>query len=265
MELSGRTVVVTGGASGIGAALAARAVAEGAAAVAIVDVREDAVTATAQRLGVAPVVADLASAQGVRAAVEAAESAVGHIDVWCSNAGVAVGGDLMVDDEGWQLSWDVNVMAGVRAARLLVPGWVERGEGVFISTVSASGLLNHILAAAYGVTKAAALSFAENLAMTHGLQGVRVLAVCPQGVRTPMLDTDPSGFLDHGAIQPEDVAEAVVRGLADDRRFLVLPHPEVAEMAGQRAENHDRWVAGMRRFRERVVSAFDGDPTDWTA
>lgn len=263
MQLTGRTVAITGAGSGIGAALARRVAREDPAGMALVDVDADAVMAVAEEVGGHSVVADLAGAEGVDAAVRGARQGVGHVEAWFSNAGVGLGGDLHADDGTWQLSWDVNVMAGVRAARHLVPAWVERGEGLFVSTVSASGLLNHILAAPYGATKAAALSFAENLAMSHGNDGVRVLAVCPQGVRTPMLASDPSHFLDADALTPEQVADVVVEAVADDRRFLVLPHPEVAEMAQQRAANHDRWVAGMRKFRARVLDESGADPADW--
>ena len=262
MQVQGRNVAVTGGASGIGAALVRRMAAAGARTVAVVDVDGDGARAVADEVDGCAVVADLSSGDGVAAAVTAAETEMGPIDVWCSNAGVGLGGDLTADDEVWDTSWRVNVMAGVRAARLLVPGWVERGGGAFVTTVSAAGLLNHVLAAPYAATKAAALSFAENLAMTHGDLGVEVVAVCPQGVRTPMLERDPSGFLLQEAITPEEVADATVEGL-EHGSFLVLPHPQVQDYALARAGDHDRWLAGMRRFRGKVVAHMDGDPADW--
>ncbi|MFP5307997.1 MAG: SDR family NAD(P)-dependent oxidoreductase [Actinomycetes bacterium] len=259
-----QVVVVTGGASGIGAALVRRFAAEGAAAVVVVDRDAAGAAGVADEVaatGVAAtaVVADLATAEGVAAAVADARAAHGRVDVWCSNAGIAVGGSAAeADDDGWQRSWDVNVMAGVRAARELVPEWLERGGGTFVSTVSASGLLNHLFAAPYGATKAAALSFAEHLAMTHGDDGVRVLAVCPQGVRTPMLEQDTTGFLDAGAIEPEDVAAAVVDALRSERQFLVLPHREVADHASLRGQDHDRWIGGMRKLRRGLLAHLAG-------
>jgi NAD(P)-dependent dehydrogenase (short-subunit alcohol dehydrogenase family) len=265
--VAGQVVVVTGGASGIGAALVRRFAFEGAAGVVVVD--RDAAGAEAVAAEVAAtqtpataVAADLSTAAGVAEAVADARAAHGRIDVWCSNAGVAVGGSAAeADDDGWQRSWDVNVMAGVRAARELVPEWLERGGGTFVSTVSAAGLLNHVFAAPYGATKAAALSFAEHLAMTHGDDGIRVLAVCPQGVRTPMLAEDTSGFLDAGAIEPEDVAAAVVDALRAERQFLVLPHREVADYAALRGADHDRWLGGMRKLRRTLVARLGADPT----
>lgn len=262
MELAGRTVVVTGGASGIGAAMVRRFAEEGPAGIVVVDRAADGARAVADEVGGHAVVADLSTVEGVEGAVAGAQEAVGDVDVWCSNAGVGLGGDVHAPEDVWDLSWNVNVLAGVRAARLLVDGWVERGGGAFVSTVSAAGLLNHLLAAPYGATKAAALSFAENLAMSHGDHGVEVVAVCPQGVRTPMLEGDPSGFLDADAITPEEVAQAALAGLRE-RRFLVLPHPEVAEYARLRADDHDRWVAGMRSLRRRVVADMGGEPGDW--
>jgi NAD(P)-dependent dehydrogenase (short-subunit alcohol dehydrogenase family) len=265
VELTGRHVVVTGAAGGIGAAIARAAAAEGAASVGIVDLDGARAEATAGALDgpdAYAVAADLSTSDGVRGAVEECQARTGGVDVWCSNAGIARGGDLTVTtDADWQASWDVNVMAGVRAARLLVPHWLERGEGAFVSTVSAAGLLNHLFAPSYGATKAAALSFAESLAIAYGDRGLQVRAVCPQGVRTAMLAEDPSGFLDAEALEPDDVARVVVDGLRDERAFLLLPHPEVAEYSANRGRDHDRWVGGMRKLRRQVVAALGRDPS----
>jgi NAD(P)-dependent dehydrogenase (short-subunit alcohol dehydrogenase family) len=167
---------------------------------------------------------------------------------------VGTGGGPEADDAAWELAWDVNVMAHVRAARALLPEWLERGEGRFVSTVSAAGLLTMIGAAPYSVTKHGALAFAEWLSLTYRHRGVRVHAVCPQGVRTSMLDsTGPAGdlVLRPTAIEPEDVAEAVLDGIAAER-FLILPHPEVLEFFQRKASDYDRWLAGMRRLQARV-------------
>jgi NAD(P)-dependent dehydrogenase (short-subunit alcohol dehydrogenase family) len=260
VELLDRHVVVTGGASGIGAALLRRFADEGPATLGVVDRDADGASAVVDELTDAGVDAyaitvDLGTDDGVEVAVADAQARTGGVDVWCSNAGVARGGDVDgTTDDDWQVSFDVNVLAGVRAARLLLPDWLARGEGYFVSTVSAAGLLNHVFAPAYAATKAAALSFAENLAIAYGDRGVRVSALCPQGVRTPMLADDPTGFLDAEALEPSDVAEVVVAGIRDER-FLLLPHPEVATYSANRGADHDRWVGGMRKLRRTIVAA----------
>lgn len=253
MELAGKVVVVTGGASGIGAAMCRRFAAEQPAGIVVADLQEDKAQVVADEVGGIAVGADLGTAEGVAGVVEAARTEHGRIDLYCSNAGVAFGGSAEASDADWNASWEVNVLAGVRAARLLVPEWQERGEGYFFTTVSAAGLLNHVFAAPYAATKAAALSFAEHLAIAYGDDGIRVSALCPQGVRTPMLETDRSGFLDPNAIEPEEVAEVAVEAIRDER-FLVLPHPEVAEYSARRGQDHDRWIGGMRRLRGKIAA-----------
>ena len=260
MELAGKVVVVTGGASGIGAAMCRRFAAEQPEVIVVADLQEDRAQRVADEVGGVAVGADLGTAEGVEHVVAASRAEHGRIDVYCSNAGVAFGGSAEASDADWYASWDVNVLAGVRAARLLVPEWQERGEGYFFTTVSAAGLLNHVFAAPYAATKAAALSFAEHLAMAYGDDGIRVSALCPQGVRTPMLQSDRTGFLDPDAIEPEEVAEVVVEAIRDER-FLVLPHPEVAEYSARRGQDHDRWLGGMRRLRGKIAAALaDGPP-----
>lgn len=253
MELAGKVVVVTGGASGIGAAMCRRFAAEQPAGIVVADLQEDKAQVVADEVGGIAVGADLGTAEGVAGVVEAARTEHGRVDLYCSNAGVAFGGSAEASDADWNASWEVNVLAGVRAARLLVPEWQERGEGYFFTTVSAAGLLNHVFAAPYAATKAAALSFAEHLAIAYGDDGIRVSALCPQGVRTPMLETDRSGFLDPNAIEPEEVAEVAVEAIRDER-FLVLPHPEVAEYSARRGQDHDRWIGGMRRLRGKIAA-----------
>ncbi|HEY3480768.1 MAG TPA: SDR family oxidoreductase [Streptomyces sp.] len=243
--LRGARVVVTGAGGGIGAALARRFAAEGARVV-VNDLNADAARAVADEIGAAVVPGDASEI------VPAARTALGGgIDVFCANAGVGTGGGPEADDAAWELAWDVNVMSHVRAARALLPEWLERGDGRFVSTVSAAGLLTMIGAAPYSVTKHGALAFAEWLALTYKHRGIHVHAVCPQGVRTAMLRS--SGIagdlvLAPNAIEPEDVAEAVLDGIAKDR-FLILPHPEVAEYYTARATDTDRWIGGMNRFQ----------------
>nr|WP_202881647.1 SDR family oxidoreductase [Pedococcus badiiscoriae] len=247
--MTGRGVVVTGAGRGIGAAYAKAFVAAGAKVV-VNDLDAAAAESAARELGAFAVPGDASSEAGVAALVAAARDQLGEIEVFCANAGVARGGTEAVDERAWDVSWNVNVMAHVRASRLLVPEWLERGRGTFVATVSAAGLLSIPGAAPYAVTKHAALAFAEWLSMTYGDKGVRVHAVCPQGVRTDMLWGSGSAgraLMEPGAVDPDDVARDLLAAM-DDGRFLVLPHPEVAEMYAGRAADPDRWLAGMRRM-----------------
>jgi NAD(P)-dependent dehydrogenase (short-subunit alcohol dehydrogenase family) len=251
-------VVVTGGGAGIGAALARACAAQGAR-VAVNDLDADAARAVAAEIGAAAVPGDASDA------VAAARTALGgRIDVFCANAGVGTGGGPEAGDDAWELAWDVNVMSHVRAARALLPEWLERGEGRFVSTVSAAGLLTMIGAAPYSVTKHGALAFAEWLSLTYRHRGIHVHAVCPQGVRTAMLrSTAAAGDLVLAAtvIEPEDVAAAVLDGIAAGR-FLILPHPEVAGYYAARAAEPERWLGGMNKLQRRYEELLgqEGDP-----
>ncbi|HEX4062311.1 MAG TPA: SDR family oxidoreductase [Streptosporangiaceae bacterium] len=256
-SVAGARVVITGGGSGIGAALATRFAADGARVV-VNDINAEAAATVAKAVGGTAVPADAASEDGVARLVAAATESLGGIDLFCANAGVGRPGglDMPADEQeaDWELSWQVNVMAHVRAARQLLPAWLERGSGHLICTVSAAGLLTLLGSAPYAVTKHAALSFAEWLAATYKHRGVTVQALCPQGVRTPMLaDSGPVGrtLLDQDAISPEAAADAVVAGIADGR-FLILPHPEVAQMYANRAADPDRWLGGMNKLQRRI-------------
>lgn len=248
-------MVVTGGGGGIGAALCRRFAADGARAVVVADVNRQAAEAVAGTVGGTAVVTDVTVESDVQALVARAVEDHGQVDVYCSNAGIGRGGGPEAPDEDWQRSWEVHAMAHVYAARAVLPGMVERGEGCFLGTVSAAGLLNHVLAAPYAVSKAAGLSFLEWLSIAYGDEGVLVSALCPQGVRTAMLgsESDRTSFLQAGALEPDEVATAVVEAMRAER-FLVLPHPEVAEYFLRKASDYDRWLRGMRRLRERVLT-----------
>ncbi|GAA3134634.1 SDR family oxidoreductase [Streptomyces rameus] len=243
-------VVVTGAGGGIGAALARRFAAEGARVV-VNDLDARKAEAVAEEIGGTAVPGDASAI-----VAEARDALGGTVDVYCANAGVAFeDGDLgsTLDETSWAASWDVNLMAHVRAAHALLPGWLERGTGRFVSTVSAAGLLTMIGAPSYSVTKHGAYAFAEWLSLTYRHRGVRVHAICPQGVRTDMLAATGSAgdlVLQPTAIEPETVADALFEGIEEDR-FLILPHPEVAGFYQVRAGEPDRWLATMNHIQQK--------------
>ncbi|MBW9205706.1 SDR family oxidoreductase [Mumia sp. zg.B17] len=246
-------VVVTGGGNGIGRAIAHRLVAAGARIV-VNDLDGDAAARVAEEVGGLAVAGDAASADGVQALVDAARDHLGSIDVFFANAGIARGDAATATDADFETSWQVNVMAHVRAARALLPEWLERGEGRFVATASAAGLLTMLGSAPYTLSKHAAVAHAEWLSATYRHRGVVVQALCPQGVRTAMLDdSGPAGdvTLTETAITPERVAATVFDALEDDR-FLILPHPEVADYVRAKAADPDRWLGGMNRLQQRV-------------
>ena len=258
-SVAGAGAVVTGAGSGIGAALARRLAAEGARVV-VNDIDGAAAAAVAASCGAVAVPGDAASEDGVAWLIGAARDSLGEIDLYCANAGVAVAGGPEADEAGWEQSWQVNVMAHVRAARLLLGPWLDRGSGHLICTVSAAGLLTMLGTAPYSVTKHAALAFAEWLKVTYAHRGLIVQALCPQGVRTPMLAAagDAGQLLLAGsAITPEDAADAVIKGIADGR-FLILPHPEVAQMYAGRAADPDRWQGAMNKLQQRLEQGAPG-------
>ncbi|GGZ07070.1 SDR family oxidoreductase [Streptomyces poonensis] len=240
-------VVVTGAGGGIGAALARRFAAEGAR-VAVNDLDADRAEAVAREIGGIAVPGDASAI-----AAEARDALGGTVDVYCANAGLGSGGTEAAGEEVWARAWDVNVMAHVRAAEALLPEWLERGSGRFVSTVSAAGLLTMIGAAPYSVTKHGAYAFAEWLSLTYRHRGLKVHAICPQGVRTDMLASSGSAgdlVLAPNAIEPEEVANALFQGIEEDR-FLILPHPEVAEYYQARAAVPDRWLTGMNHIQQK--------------
>jgi len=253
MRVTGKYIVITGAASGIGAALARRFAADGAAGICLADLDEDAAGRVAAGLECPTVVrrTDVGDEEQVKAMVEAAAE-LGPIDLVCSNAGIGTGAGLEATAEQWAATWAVNVQAHVYAAKAALPGMLERGSGYFLHTCSAAGLLSQPGDAPYAVTKHAAVAFAEWLALTYGDQGIGVSALCPQGVRTPLITGN-----DHLAtrtvaaagkiLEPEEVADVVVAGL-DAEKFLILPHPEVAEHMRRKAADRDRWLKGLRRL-----------------
>ncbi|MET8042441.1 SDR family oxidoreductase [Micromonospora sp. NPDC005215] len=263
MNLTDRIVVVTGAAGGIGAALSRRFAAEGAAAVVVADLNADAADAVAEGIGPVahPIALDVTDEQQVRDLVADTEERYGRIDLFCANAGVTTGGGVEVDDAGWDRAWRVNVLAHVYSARAVLPGMLAGGGGYLLHTCSAAGVLTAVGDAAYTATKHASVGFAEWLAITYRDRGIRVSALCPQGVDTPMLaDGIVEGHLGarviaaSGAVlTPDQVAEAAIAGLAEER-FLILPHPEVADYARRRAEDPDGWQAGMRKLIRRLTT-----------
>jgi NAD(P)-dependent dehydrogenase (short-subunit alcohol dehydrogenase family) len=252
-NVSGAGVVVTGGGGGIGRAIARRLAADGARVV-VNDLDHRAAATVAAEIEGFAVPGDAGTEAGVARVVTAATELLGEIDIYCSNAGTAAGTGLEMADDLWQRAWEVNTLAHVRAARILLPGWLARGRGTFVVTASAAGLLTMLGAAPYSVTKHAAEGFAEWLAATYAHRGLTVHCICPQGVRTQMLaNSGPAGevVLADAAIEPEQVADALAAALTDGK-FLVLPHPEVRDYYLQRATDTDRWLRGMSRLQRRI-------------
>lgn len=269
MDVSGKVAIVTGAAGGIGAALAQRLVEAGARVVASdLDAArlEDTVAALAEAHAgrIIALAGDAASSEDIAALVAAAAREFGPVDLYFANAGVP-GGAEIGDEAAWDLALDVNVRGHVRAAQQLVPGWTERGEGYFVSTASAAGLLTQIGSATYSVSKHAAVAFAEWLSVTYGHQGVRVSCLCPMGVNTAMLNSGAQSdveierrmaqaVLEAGSVvEPLEVADLVLTAVQDET-FLVLPHPEVLSMWQRKGTDYDRWLAGMRRYQDSLQS-----------
>jgi NAD(P)-dependent dehydrogenase (short-subunit alcohol dehydrogenase family) len=262
MELRDKVAVITGGGGGIGRALGNRFVSEGARAVVLADIDAGAAERAAAAIGVQArgVACDVSNSDAVASLVDDVERREGPIDLYCSNAGIARNLDVDAGDEQWDEMWRVNVMSTVIAARHMLPRWIERGAGYLMVTASAAGLLSTLGDGGYSATKHAAVGLAEWIAITYGDRGIKVSCLCPQGVRTNMVfgpGTDGALGSEQvrrlGVIEPEEVAEAVVQGLREER-FLILPHPEVATYFRNKAENHDRWLGGMRKLQRQLES-----------
>lgn len=263
MQLAGKVVVVTGAASGIGAALARRFAAAGADAVVVADRDERGAAAVAAELGARgrAAVIDVAEAGAVAALIGRTLAEFGRIDVFCSNAGITTGIGIEDPDDLWRTALQVNVMAHVYAARAVLPSMLARGSGYLLNTASAAGLLTSPGDAPYAVTKHAAVALAEWLSVTYGERGIGVSVLCPMGVATPLL-MEPLAAGNPAAravaasgdiVSAEQVADAVVAGLAAET-FLILPHPEVGMFWAQKAADPDRWLAGLRRLVSRQTS-----------
>ena len=249
MELKDKIIVITGGASGIGAAMARRFALEGAKKIICADRDLAGAQAVADEVGGVAIKTDVSLTEDISQLIETVESDIGPIDLFVSNAGIIAGGGVEVGDDDWQNIWDINVMAHIRVARILVPKMLARGGGYLLNTASAAGLLAQIGSAPYSVTKHAAVSFAEWLKITHGAEGLGVSVLCPQGVDTPMIaGADTSTVAKDGIISAEEVADICVAAIGDER-FLILPQPKVGEYLAQKGADPERWLAGMQRWQ----------------
>ena len=249
MEVRDKVVVVTGAANGIGRALAKRFSEEGAGKIIIADLDEQGLKRVETETGAESFKTDVASEADIKQLIKSCERKYGGIDLLCNNAGIGVNGGPEVPNEEWQKIWEINVMAHVYAARAAIPGMLRRGSGYILNTASAAGLLSQIGSAPYAVTKHAAVSFAEWLAITYGDRGLKVSVLCPQAVRTAMTADDPDGVASvDGMIEPEQVSEAVVTTLKNES-FLVLPHPKVLDYIQRKSGDYDRWIEGMKKLQ----------------
>ena len=269
MIVDGSVAVVTGGAGGIGSALAQRLL-EAGGSVVVTDLDRDRVDQVVARLdAVAPgriagLAGDCAEVEHIAATLALAADRFGDVDLYAANAGIGVGAGLEASEDDWATSLSVNVMAHVRAAKLLVPGWIARGSGYFLSTASAAGLVTQLGSATYSVTKHAAVAFSEWLSITYGDRGIKVSCLCPMGVNTAMLHGGAASETAEArqasaavtragtVLEPLDVADVVLEALAEER-FLVLPHPEVLDFFRRKGSDYDRWLAGMRRYQDSLA------------
>jgi NAD(P)-dependent dehydrogenase (short-subunit alcohol dehydrogenase family) len=255
MELQDKVAVITGGSGGIGQAMARAFLHHGARAVVLADLSADAVAAAAAEIGCDGEACDVTDEAQIQGLVERALERYGRIDLFCSNAGASAPGVLTdASNETWQRQWELHVMSHVYAARAVLPGMIERGEGYLLNTASAAGLLAAIGSGPYSVTKAAAVKFAEMLSINHGDDGIGVSVLCPQGVNTAMAPRSLGNGQTDGIIEPEQLAETVIDGLRE-QRFHILPHPEVEEYVRRKGDDIDRWLGGMRRLRRRSLES----------
>ncbi len=258
MQIKDKIIVVTGAGSGIGKALVEKFMAEGAKTVVGVDINSSTAQKTAAELGCVAMTADVTKEDDVKRVIDDTENTIGPIDLFCSNAGVAVGASEQSANLEWELCWNVNVMSHVYAARHLVPRMLERGHGYFLNTASAAGLLNQIGGAAYGVTKHAAVGFSEWLALTYAHQGIKVSLLCPQAVRTAMTadanDQGTKAASGDGMMEPARLAEIVVEHL-EREDFLILTHEEVKTYMQRKSADYNRWIGGMNRLFQKLSGA----------
>lgn len=262
MQIEGTVAIITGGGNGIGAAISRRLASQGVAGLLVADLDGAAAAAVADELAArgTPAVGrhvDVAEQAEIEAMVLAAEAAFGPVDLMVSNAGIGTNAGIDADPSMWQRSWDINVLAHVHAARALLPSMLERGAGAFVHTCSAAGLLTMLGDAPYAVTKHAAVAFAEWLSVTYGSRGIQVGALCPQGVETDLLRSGGGSVAEQvvrlagKVLRPDDVAAEVVTAVADGR-FLILPHPEVADYVRHKATDVERWLGAMRGINDQL-------------
>jgi NAD(P)-dependent dehydrogenase (short-subunit alcohol dehydrogenase family) len=257
MEVTNQVVVVTGGAGGIGKAMAERFHREGATKVVVADIDASGARAVAEAIDGWSMGVDVSREGDIIELIEQTERQFGPIALFCSNAGIGLGRGLDEPDEVWQKIWSINTLSHVYAARNLIPRMKARGGGYLLNTASAAGLLSQIGSVTYAVTKHAAVALAEWIAITHGRDGIKVSVLCPQAVRTAMTAGGPGVAGVDGMIEPDEVADCVVQALRDET-FLVLPHPTVAEYIKRKTSDYDRWIKGMQRLQERYLETGEG-------
>ena len=258
MEIRDKIVVITGGASGIGRAMARRFTDEGAKQVVIADLNAGGLQAVADEIGARAIPTNVAVEAEVKRLIETVENDYRQIDLLCNNAGIGAGGGPETPNEDWQRIWEINVMAHVYAARAAIPAMVARGDGYIMNTASAAGLLTQVGSAPYAVTKHAAVSFAEWLSVTYGDRGLKVSALCPQAVRTAMTanaeDHGTKAAAGDGMMKPDQLADIVVEHLERDA-FLILTHPEVKTYMKRKSSDYDRWISGMNRLQQTLAES----------
>lgn len=254
MDIERKVVVITGGASGIGKAVGKLMVNKGADKVFLADLNENLLNKTAEEIGAIPIVCDVSNEESVKALVNEVTLQTKVIDIFMSNAGIYVEGDENTLNQEWMRNWSIHVMAHVYAARAVLPGMIKRESGYLINTSSAAGLLTHIDSATYSTTKHAAIGFAEYLSINYGSKGIKVSVLCPQAVKTAMtLGREDSVASVDGMLEPDFLAEVVLQSVYDEE-FLILPHPEVLTYMQRKTSDYERWLSGMRRFKQRRES-----------
>ena len=254
MDIERKVVVITGGASGIGKAVGKLMVNKGADKVFLADLNENLLNKTAEEIGAIPIVCDVSNEESVKALVNEVTLQTKVIDIFMSNAGIYVEGDENTLNQEWMRNWSIHVMAHVYAARAVLPGMIKRESGYLINTASAAGLLTHIDSATYSTTKHAAIGFAEYLSINYGSKGIKVSVLCPQAVKTAMtLGREDSVASVDGMLEPDFLAEVVLQSVYDEE-FLILPHPEVLTYMQRKTSDYERWLSGMRRFKQRRES-----------
>ena len=254
MDIERKVVVITGGASGIGKAVGKLMVNKGADKVFLADLNENLLNKTAEEIGAIPIVCDVSNEESVKTLVNEVTLQTKVIDIFMSNAGIYVEGDENTLNQEWMRNWSIHVMAHVYAARAVLPGMIERESGYLINTSSAAGLLTHIDSATYSTTKHAAIGFAEYLSINYGSKGIKVSVLCPQAVKTAMtLGREDSVASVDGMLEPDFLAEVVLQSVYDEE-FLILPHPEVLTYMQRKTSDYERWLGGMRRFKQRRES-----------